>query len=78
TPNADKPKVVIYEVTEDSTETWSEGAIIYHNPNAKIPLDRNVFEDTVAQCFFQDNKLLNFFPEIYPYNNFTHNLIITE
>lgn len=78
TPNADKPKVVIYEVTKDSNETWSEGAIIYHNPNAKIPLDPNVFEDTVAQCFFQDNKLLNFFPEIYPYNNLTQNLILTK
>lgn len=78
TPNADKPKVVTYEVTEDSNETWSEGAIIYHNPNAKIPLEPNVFEDNVAQCFFQDNKLLCFFPEIFPYNNMTQNLILTK
>lgn len=78
TPNADKPKVIVYEVTENSNETWSEGAIIYHNPNAKIPLDPNVFEDTVAQCFFQDGKLLSFFPEIFPYNNMTQNLLLTK
>ena len=78
TPNADRPKIVVYEVTEDSNETWSEGAIIYHNPNAKIPLAPNVFEDTVAQCFFQDNKLLSFFPKIFPYNNITQNLILKQ
>lgn len=78
TPNADKPKIVLYEVTEDSRETWSEGTIIYHNPNAKIPLNPDVFEDSVAQCFFQDNKLLSYFPEIFPYNNVTQNLILRK
>lgn len=75
TPNADKPKLIRYEVNEESNETWSEGAVIYHNPNAKIPLDPNMFEDTVAQCFFHDEKLVSFFPEIFPYNNVTQNLI---
>jgi hypothetical protein len=78
TPNAIKPKVIEYEVTKDSIETWSEGVVIYHNPNAQISLDPNIFEDTVAQCFFQDGKLLSFFPEIFPYNNVTLNLIFTK
>lgn len=78
TPDADKPKLCVYEVSEDSSETWSEGVVIYHNPNAKHPLDRNVFEDTIAQCFFQDGKLISFFPEIFPYNNLTQNLILTK
>ncbi len=66
------------EVGEDSTEIWSQGVIIYHNPNAKIPLDPNVFEDNVAKCFFQQGKLLSFFPEVFPYNNLTQNMILTE
>ncbi|WP_426473862.1 hypothetical protein [Chryseobacterium balustinum] len=78
TPNADKPKFIMYEVDKDSNENWSEGAIIYHNPNAKIPLDPNLFEDSVAQCFFQEGKLINYFPEIFPYNNLTQNLIFTK
>lgn len=77
-PNADKPIVKMYEVNENSIETWSEGTIIYHNPNAKIPLDPNVFEDSVAQCFFQENNLINYFPEIFPYNNITQNLIFAK
>ncbi len=78
TPNADKPKFIMYEVSEDSIETWTEGVVIYHNPNAKIPLDPNLFEDTVAQCFFQEGKLVSFFPEIFPYNNLTNNMILTK
>lgn len=77
-PNADKPIIKMYEVNEECNETWSEGAIIYHNPNAKIPLNPNVFEDSVAQCFFQDGNLVNYFPNIFPYNNITQNLIFTE
>ncbi|SFE42933.1 hypothetical protein [Flavobacterium xueshanense] len=38
-PNADKPNVVTYKVDKNSEETWSEGVIVYHNPNAKIPLN---------------------------------------
>lgn len=78
TPNADKPRLISYEVNEESNETWSEGVVIYHNPNAKIPLDPNVFEDTVAQYFFRDGKLMNYFPEVFPYNNMTHNIIMTK
>jgi hypothetical protein len=78
TPNTDKPRFVMYEVGEDSIETWSEGVVIYHNPNAKIPLDPNVFEETVAQCFFKDTKLVSFFPEIFPYNNLTQNMLLTK
>ena len=78
TPNADKPKLVQYEVCEDSLETWSEGTIIYHNPNAKTPLVPNIFEDNVAQCFFKNGKLHSFFPEIFPYNSFTNNIILAK
>ena len=78
TPNATKPKFIVYEVDENSQESWSEGVVIYHNPNAKIPLEPELFESSVAQCNFIDGKLLSFFPDVFPYNNLTQNFIIKQ
>jgi hypothetical protein len=76
--NADIPHLVTYQVDENSKETWSEGILIFHNPNAKIPLDPDLFEDSVAQCFFKDKLIHSIMPEIFPYNSFTQNLIPRE
>jgi hypothetical protein len=76
--NAAKPNIKTYEVNESSDETWSEGVIIYHNPNALIPLEPNLFDEKVAQTFFQEEKNFSFMPKVYPYNSFTQNLIIKE
>ncbi len=74
-PNADKPNFVTYKVDKDSKETWSEGTVIYHNPNAKIPLNPAFFDDKVAQCFFRDKLIHSKMPKYFPYNSFTQNLI---
>lgn len=74
-PNADTPNFFSYQVGEDSLETWSEGVIIYHNPNAKIKLEPNLFDDSVAQCFFRDKLVYSQMPDIFPYNSFTENRI---
>lgn len=78
TPNVVKPQFVEYEVNEDCNETWSEGVVIYHNPKAKHPIDPNNFEDSIAQCFFENGKLLSFYPEVFPYNNITQNIILKK
>jgi hypothetical protein len=77
-PNADKPNLISYEVTEASFETWSEGVIIFHNPNAKYPLNPAMFDDRVAQCFFEDEFIYSKMPKYFPYNSFTQNLIPDE
>src|SRR5207244_10198180 len=42
--NSIEPVDFAIEVEEGScTETWSEGASIFHNPNAKYPLDAKLF-----------------------------------
>lgn len=74
-PNADKANFIAYEVDENSIETWSEGAVIYHNPNAVIPLDPNLFDDRVAQCFFDNGFIKSAMPKIFPYNSMTMNMI---
>ncbi len=77
-PNADKPHLVIYKVDENSPETWSEGTIIFHNPNAIYPLAPELFDDRVAQCFFKDKFIHSEMPQYFPYNSFTQNLILEE
>ena len=77
-PNADKPNILEYVVNENSQETWSEGVVIFHNPNAKIPLNPAFFDDRVAQTFFEDEQIYSIMPKIFPYNSFTQNLIPKE
>ena len=79
-PDAVTANFRTYEVSEKSNETWTEGVVVFHNPNANTPLDPNLFDERVAQCFFDvDEKLLrSIMPEIFPYNSMTQNLIIRE
>jgi transposase-like protein len=79
-PNASKPNLRRYQVNESCDETWSEGAVIYHNPNALIPLNPEAFDEKVAQSFFdlEDNLIHSEMPDVFPYNSFTVNLIIKE
>jgi hypothetical protein len=45
TPNA-KAKEFTYQVKKgEVTENWAESITIYHNPNAKLKLDRGIFEN---------------------------------
>lgn len=77
-PNADKPHFISYQVDENSPETWSEGVIVFHNPNANVKLNPTIFDDRVAQCFFEDEFIHSKMPKIFPYNSFIHNLIPVE
>lgn len=75
TPNATEPNIVTYQVDKNSDETWSEGVVVYHNPNAKIPLNPDLFDGRVAQCFFRDKIIYSRMPEKFPYNSLTQNII---
>jgi hypothetical protein len=52
-PNASKPNVFQYLVTEENSEPWSEGVTVFHNPNAKYPLPSDFFANA-AQCYLRD------------------------
>ncbi len=64
-----------YFVNENCTESWSEGVIVFHNPNARVPLDSQAFDHRVAQCNFQDGKLICYYPEVFPYQSLTLNTV---
>lgn len=77
-PNATQANQITYQVNEESNETWSEGVVVYHNPNAKIPLNPDIFDDRVAQCFFHEGIVKSLMPNIFPYNSMTINEIIRK
>jgi hypothetical protein len=73
-PNADKASFAKYIVDENSKETWSEGTVVFHNPNAKVPRNPALFDNRVAQCFFENNFIKSLMPEYFPYGSNTFNL----
>ena len=69
--NASLPDMFVYEVNENCCETWTEGINIFHNPNAKIPLNLELFDD-VAHHKLKDGQIHSITPEFHPY--FSYNL----
>jgi hypothetical protein len=57
-PNA-KAKEFAHQIEKGkSTEDWNESLTVYHNPNANIPLDKNIFQN-VRQIWLNDEKELD-------------------
>lgn len=78
TINASKPNFFSYVVGNRSyPESWGQGIHIFHNPNAKYPLDRTFFNE-VAQSSLKNNILISTIPEFYPYTSQTIILNHTE
>ena len=75
--NASKPNLFQYQVNENCKELWSEGVSIFHNPNALIPLNPELFP-SVAHHFFKDENIESFFPDFYPYSSMNQNIVIKE
>jgi hypothetical protein len=69
--DASKPNYFKYEVTEDCKELWSEGISIFHNPNANIPLDKDLFP-SVAHHEFRDGLIHSDNPDFLPYNSMNY------
>jgi len=75
-PNASKPNTFHYEVTENSTETWAEGLDLFHNPNAKFPIDPTIFP-TIAHHFLRkDGNIESWMPDFHPYASITSHIKI--
>ena len=64
--------VIPGEIKED----WNEGVCIFHNPNALIPLDHNLFEN-IRQIWIDENGDLDGpMPKFYPFNSITASVCI--
>lgn len=74
-PNAAVPRQFAFDINDpDYLESWAEGANVFHNPNASIPLDESFLPDA-AHHRFEDGVFRSIIPEFHPYNSET--LIVT-
>ena len=46
-------------------ETWAEGVWIFHNPTAKVPLDRVLFHDA-AHVYLEERGLVTYLVDAFP------------
>ncbi|MNJ75917.1 hypothetical protein D3C77_730990 [compost metagenome] len=58
-------------------ETWAEGLSMFHNPNAKYPIDPDMFSG-IAHHWFTDGRVKSWLPEFHVYNSFTWNFMIAD
>ena len=73
------PKYFQYQVIQGKNmETWSEGVSILHNPNAKFPLDKNLFKGVRQIWTNNDGNLDGEMPPFYPFNSVTRVVARTE
>lgn len=60
----------------EKLESWSEGVSVFHNPNCRIPLDRNLFKG-VRQIWLNDyGELDGEIPDFYPFSSITGVLVL--
>lgn len=73
--NSALPEPFWFEVKQgEVAETWAEGLSMFHNPNAKHPVDRHLFPH-IAHHFFDDGQITSFLPEFHPYMSYTWNVL---
>lgn len=71
--DATTPCIFKYEVTTNSDETWAEGLSMFHNPNAKYPVPRELFP-SIAHHYMETDKMISYIPDFHPYSSMTINL----
>lgn len=66
------PKEYSYQVkSENHIEEWKEGFSIFHNPNAKIPLNKELFNGFRQIWIGEKVKYEGFIPEFFPFTSET-------
>jgi len=75
--NAVEPNSFKYIVSENSNEKWTEGAILYHNPNAKIPINPNLFP-SFAHYFLENKIVKSVLPNFFPYASTNLNMLAKD
>ncbi|MGA7509473.1 MAG: hypothetical protein WBW72_14345 [Erwinia billingiae] len=75
-PEAALPALFSFEIVSGKiTESWAEGLNMYHNPNAKHPVDHTLFP-SIAHHFFEDEMIKSIIPKFHPYSSVTLNVLV--
>lgn len=72
-PNAHAPRAFLYEVGDPEwPETWGEGCILFHNPNAKHPLPRNLLRNVANAELDGQGRYVETIPAgMHPFSSMT-------
>jgi hypothetical protein len=69
--NSALPNNFFFEIDSDYEESWAAGLSVFHNPNALIPLDRNMLLSAAHHFWQPDGQISSFLPEFHPYGGIT-------
>ncbi|MFM0201224.1 hypothetical protein PQR53_15265 [Paraburkholderia fungorum] len=76
--NAALPTGFFKEIAPNKTsESWSEGLSMFHNPRALHPIDPGMFPG-VAHHFYDEGQITSLLPEFHVYSSYTWNMLITD
>jgi len=71
-PNSSQPKTFEHDVNAATySETWMEGLDVFHNPNAKEPLDPAMLPGAAHHFLSEDYQLQTFAPDWHPFGSVT-------
>ncbi len=76
-----KPKRFFFEVDTNYKELWGTGISIYHNPNARYPLSRDIFPSVTHYRMDTDGQLNGYLSQpksFHPFSGFTYMHPVTE
>ncbi|WP_111309764.1 hypothetical protein [Confluentibacter sediminis] len=76
-PNSFRPTSFMYTVDENGNETWSQGLNLFHNPNAKFPIDMKLFPN-IAHHKQEGDELISRIPEFHPYSSMNFNTVVQD
>lgn len=48
------------------TEDWVEGMVVWHNPNARVPLDPNLIPGAAHEFLQEDGRIMTILPPFHP------------
>lgn len=66
-PDGPQPRPFTEEVTSSSQESWIEGMVVLHNPQALIPLDPAQFPGANHEFLQENGRILSLVPDFHPY-----------
>lgn len=66
-PDGPSPKSFTEHITPATQESWVEGVVILHNPNAVIPLHPDQFPGANHEFLEPDGQILSLLPDFHPY-----------
>lgn len=67
-PADPRPTIFHQDVHDPAyTESWIEGAVVLHNPNARIPLDPDLIPGAGHEFLEPDGRIMSMLPDFQPY-----------